>query len=66
MELLKHLWNKLLVHAESGWSYWKPNTFKREFSVAGNRCIYKEGRELEIIRGIKNAMRKMGAGLGTD
>jgi hypothetical protein len=35
--------------------------FKREFSVAAVDLIIEVGRVLEIERGIKSAMRKMGA-----
>jgi hypothetical protein len=48
------------------WATDKPNMFKREFSVARTRCIYKDGREAEFNWGIKSAMRKIGARLGLE
>jgi hypothetical protein len=44
----------------------KPNMFKREFSVAVDGLIYKEGREVDFVRGIKSAMRKIDAKLGQE
>jgi hypothetical protein len=44
----------------------EPNMFKREFSVAVNGLTYKDGREVDFKRGIKNAMRKLGAKLGRE
>jgi hypothetical protein len=49
-----------------GWITDKPSKFKREFSVALARLIYTLGSELEIVWGIKSAMRKLGAGMGME
>jgi hypothetical protein len=42
----------------------EPNMFKREFSVAVDGLIYKDGRGVDLRRGIKRAMRKIDAELG--
>jgi len=41
----------------------EPNMFKREFSVAVDGLIYKDGRGVDFGRGIKSAMTKIGAEL---
>jgi hypothetical protein len=60
--------NKLHVHAGQFTLNWdgiteKPNMFKREFSVAVDGLIYKDGRGVDFVRGIKSAMRKIDAKL---
>jgi hypothetical protein len=42
----------------------EPNMFKREFSVAVDGQIYNDGTGVDFRRGIKRAMRKIGAELG--
>jgi hypothetical protein len=46
------------------WVTYRPNEFKREFSVAWGTIKYGAGREVEIRWGIKSAMRKIGARSG--
>jgi hypothetical protein len=58
--------NKLQIHAELDGMTKEPNMFKREFSVAVDELIYKDGRGVDFVRGIKSAMRKIGARLGRE